>query len=444
MNTIFGLSTTSIMITLLVLFGSVALVVLFVLWRNPVVFKLGVRNVPRRPAQTVLIVVGLMLSTLIIAAAFTTGDTLSSSIRGQVLDIAGQQDERVVLKTATNDTSPQTGARLPQSLVDDLAVKLNGNADIDGLLPILSEAVPAIDARTNLSEPSLMLTGIDPSRLAPFGGIKTVDGQLIDLSALPANSVVMSKTAADKLDAKVGDVLTVFAGNQPVALTIDAIAQDTYLSGYVSSGSSGGFVLPLDRAQTLLGYQGKISAIEVTNRGGVESGVKLTDSVMSSLDKALAGTSYQAVATKQTDLKTAEDLGNVFMTLFIVFGLFSISVGVLLIFLIFVMLAAERKSELGMARAVGMKRRQLTEMFLAEGIAYDLLSALVGAALGVAVAFVMVGFMSRLIGQYFAIHPTASWRSLVISYTLGCGGDLPDDHDFLLARQPAQHRAGHS
>ena len=419
MNTIFGLSTTSIMIALLILFGLAAAVILVLLVRNPVVFKLGVRNIPRRPAQTILIVVGLMLSTLIIAAAFTTGDTLSSSIRGQVLDIAGQQDERVVLGGATNDTSAQTGPKLPQSLVGDLETKLSGNADIDGLLPILSEAVPAIDARTNLSEPSLMLNGVDPARLAPFGGIKTVDGQPIDLANLPANTVVVSKTAADKLDAKVGDVLTVFAGNQPVALTVDAIARDTYLSGYVSPGSSGGFVMPLDRAQNLLGYQGKISAIDVTNRGGVESGVKLTDPVMSALDKVLAGTPYQAVATKQTDLKTAEQLGNVFMTLFIVFGLFSISVGVLLIFLIFVMLAAERKSELGMARAVGMKRRQLTEMFLAEGIAYDLLAALVGAVLGVAVAFVMVGFMAHLIGQYFAIHPSASWRSLVISYTLG-------------------------
>ncbi len=419
MNTIFGIPTSSIMVTLLILFGLVAVTILLVLLRNPVVFKLGVRNVPRRPAQTILIVIGLMLSTLIIAAAFTTGDTLSSSIRRQVLDIAGQQDERVVLNTGTSDTSTQTGARIPQSLVADLDAKLTGNTAIDGLLPILSEPVPAIDARTNLSEPSLMLTGVDPARLAPFGGISATDGKVIDLASLPENSVVISKTAADKLDARVGDVLTVFTGNQPVTLTVNAVAKDTYLSGYTTPGSSGGFVMPLARAQALLGVQGKISAIEVTNRGGVESGVKQTDAAMTALDTALAGTPYQAVATKQSDLKSAEELGNVFMTLFIVFGLFSISVGVLLIFLIFVMLAAERKSELGMARAVGMKRRQLTEMFLAEGIAYDLLSALVGAALGVLVAFVMVGFMARIIGQYFPIHPTASWRSLIIAYTLG-------------------------
>jgi hypothetical protein len=44
----------------------------------------------------------------------------------------------------------------------------------------------------------------------------------------------------------------------------------------------------------------------------------------------------------------------------------------LLIFLILVMLAAERRAEMGMSRAVGMKRRQLIEAIMAEGMAYSL------------------------------------------------------------------------
>ena len=64
---------------------------------------------------------------------------------------------------------------------------------------------------------------------------------------------------------------------------------------------------------------------------------------------------------------------------------FSICVGVLLIFLIFVMLAAERRAEMGMSRAVGLKRRHLTQMFLFEGAAYTLAASLIGVVLGVAV-----------------------------------------------------------
>ena len=122
---------------------------------------------------------------------------------------------------------------------------------------------------------------------------------------------------------------------------------------------------------------------------------------------------------KQRAVNVAEQAGNAIASVFPVLGLFSIAAGVLLIFLIFVLLAAERKPEMGMARAVGMKCSQLTQMFLAEGIAYDLVSALVGAALGVGVAFVIAGIMGRLVGELVQIRAIASWQSLVIAYTLG-------------------------
>ena len=93
MNEIFGIQTTSLM----VFFASLALVCLalvgLVALRRPVLFKLGIRNIPRRPAQSILIVLGLMLSTLIIAAAFTIGDTLNHSIRIVVLETIGEIDE---------------------------------------------------------------------------------------------------------------------------------------------------------------------------------------------------------------------------------------------------------------------------------------------------------------------------------------------------------------
>ena len=122
---------------------------------------------------------------------------------------------------------------------------------------------------------------------------------------------------------------------------------------------------------------------------------------------------------KQRAVNVAEQAGNAFTSVFLVLGLFSIAAGVLLIFLIFVLLAAERKLEMGMARSVGVKGSQLTQMFLAEGIAYDLVSALVGAALGVGVAFVIAGIMGRLVGEFVQIRAIASWQSLVIAYTLG-------------------------
>jgi putative ABC transport system permease protein len=109
------------------------------------------------------------------------------------------------------------------------------------------------------------------------------------------------------------------------------------------------------------------------------------------------------------------------MTLFTTFGTFSISAGVLLIFLIFVMLAAERRGEMGIARAIGTQRRHLVESFLFEGVAYDVVAAAIGAVLGLGVAFGMVAVMARAFGggTGLDIRYSVSTRSIVIGFGLG-------------------------
>ncbi len=133
--------------------------------------------------------------------------------------------------------------------------------------------------------------------------------------------------------------------------------------------------------------------------------------------------------SKATVVTVASGAGTVFTSVFSVFGIFSILAGVLLIFLIFVMLAAERRVEMGMARAVGVQRSQLVQMFVTEGMVYDLVAAALGVALGLAVSYAMVGFLgglfNRLSGQIseyggvfnFAFNTTPT--SIIIAYCIG-------------------------
>ncbi len=123
---------------------------------------------------------------------------------------------------------------------------------------------------------------------------------------------------------------------------------------------------------------------------------------------------------KRDTLDMGELAASAFTTIFIVSGLFGITAGLVLIFLIFVMLAAERKSEMGMARAVGAQRGRLVEMFVFEGTAYDLVAAAVGVALGVATGLIIALTLGRAFaGVGLAIRPSVSLRSLVVSYSLG-------------------------
>ncbi len=88
--------------------------------------------------------------------------------------------------------------------------------------------------------------------------------------------------------------------------------------------------------------------------------------------------------------------------------------------MIFVMLAAERKSEMGMARAVGTRRFDLVQTFLSEGMGYNVLAAAVGTGLGVIVAVVIANVMASLLSSTsLDISPHVTLRSLVVSYSLG-------------------------
>ena len=125
----------------------------------------------------------------------------------------------------------------------------------------------------------------------------------------------------------------------------------------------------------------------------------------------------------KADAVTFAQTGGVFITgALLGVSFFSIAVGVLLIFLIFVMLAAERRAEMGMSRAVGLKRRHLTQMFLFEGTAYTLASSLVGAVLGVGVAALMINVLSSVFSGFYkgiALQFHVEWTSVVIAISLG-------------------------
>ncbi len=422
MDELFGLSMDYIMYALLILLAISLSTVAYVVLRNRIMFKMGVRNIPRRMAQTVLIVIGLMLSTLIISAALTTGDTIDRSMTTWVYNLAGHLDEIVefdVEMTGNGAAEPF----VPESTVAELEAALGDDPDIDGIAPILFEPVPVINPRTGLSTPSAFLTGADPERMDGFPDIVSLDGKVLDLGALAPDEIYLNESGQEELDAHPGDTLQVFVAGSPALFTVVEIVKDKFITGAITTEegqSQDGMVTRLDVAQRLFDREGEVDFIGISNRGGVRDGMALSDTVAAKVEAALTNTNLSVETIKQDFVEMAELVGNIMSTMFLVMGLFSIAAGILLIFMIFVMLAAERKPEMGMARAVGSKRSQIVHAFLSEGMAYNLGAALVGAGLGVLVAIAMTRVMASMFAQMnISITPYVTPRSLIIAYCLG-------------------------
>lgn len=424
MDDLFGIPMNSIMLALVALLGVALATVAYVVLRNRIMFFIGLRNIPRRPAQTILIVLGLMLSTLIISAAFTTGDTVTRSLSSQVYEVLGHVDEVIQVGEEGDEQEFETvllrREPLPQSLVSNLEKALSADDDIDGLTPVIAAPVAVLNPRSRQSEPLGILTGVDASRLDAFPDIVDRQGRPVDVAALADDELLVNESMADELSAQPGDTLEVYFQNQRFPFRVADIVQDRLLTGVtLEAFHKLGMVTRLEALQKAFNRQGEIDFVAVSNRGGVREGGALSDRVQAKLEAAFSGERY-SVNSKAELVDEAEEIGSFMVAMFVVMGLFSIAAGILLIFMIFVMLAAERKSEMGMSRALGTKRNHLIEMFMSEGMAYNVLSAMVGAALGVAVAFGMARVMARLFSEFnFNIEPYVTPRSLIISYSLG-------------------------
>ena len=423
MDSIFGAPIEAIALVLAGLFALLAGFVAFVLVRNTILARMAVRNVVRRPARTALVITGLMLATAIIGSAFTTGDSITFSIKRDVVDALGEVDELVVIDRDSEVWEdigvPET---FPESVFREVESALTADSLIDGVMPSLSEVVPVVNIRSQQFDVSGQISGLDPQRVPPFGVLLDQQGLPMDLAGLGPNEVYLDAEGASELAAVPGDVLGLALGPGELhEVTVKGIVDGSYGR---QSDVNVVVMLPLSKAQELLSADNQISTILISNRGDRFQGETVTAEVMDKFAElpAIVEAGLRIQPIKQDLIELANELGSLFVSFFTTFGLFSIGVGLLLIFLIFSMLAAERKNEMGMARAVGMQRRHLVRMFMFEGAVYGIGSSLVGAAVGIGLGLLLVNVSASIFSttdEGFELTPHVGPYSVLVSFLIG-------------------------
>ena len=423
MDELFGAPVSTIAVVLGVALAIASLLLTFIATRNPILVRMAVRNVLRRPARGALIIVGLMLATAIISSALTTGDAVTFSIKRNAVDSLRALDEIIQVD---EDSSVWEGREVPEdfpeSVFDEVGPALRAHPAIDGVMPVVGEQVPVLNQRTRQFEVNALLTGIDPTSTAGFGTVRDALGNAIDVATLGPDEVYLDEKGSQELGARAGDVLGLALGPGELhQVTVKGIVDGWYVK---AGDTEAVLLLSLERTQELFDLEGRLSFILISNRGGDLSGVDLTQEVLDEFGElpAIRDAGLEVFDLKRDIVQLANDIGSVFVSIFTTFGLFSIGVGLLLIFLIFSMLAAERRGELGMSRAIGMKRRHIVRLFVIEGAIYGLGSALVGAIAGVGLGYLLViavaaAFESDSNDIVLANHITAT--SVATAFFLG-------------------------
>ncbi len=422
MTKLFGVPIDQLMTVLLAVFGIGAAVLVVSALRNRTAFKMGVRNIPRRKSQTVLIVLGLMLATLLFSASFTTGDTLTNSIRMAALKGIGQVDVTVKAKNTDSSAGAPMGIApgsrqkyFDQSLAGKVRDRLSQDKNVAGVAPLAVETAPVAASGKKLSEPQTDILGIDGKAMRGFDRLTTSSGSTLSVSDLSKNQVYISSEEAKKLGVGRGDEVKAYLGSKPQKFGVAGV----YEKG-ANPASETSLVMPLERLQKITGNEGRINEILITHKGPAVEGGAHTKATLAELKPLLKQHDLKADPVKKDTLKQADKSGASFSNIFLMFGQFSVAAGVLLIFLIFVMLAAERKHELGIARGVGMQRSHLIRMFAFEGALYALLASAVGSLLGIGVGWGMVKIIGAAFAQMdFKVVFATSPQNVIIAFTLG-------------------------
>ncbi|HLM69836.1 MAG TPA: FtsX-like permease family protein, partial [Thermoplasmata archaeon] len=377
----------SLVLATAVILGAIGIITAVFALRNRLSFRIAIRNIRRARSRTVLVVLGLLVGTAIVSGSLVVGDTVGTLNLHYAYLGNGYVDEGIYALASNGGFQP-----FPQSVATAVATASTSDPDIAGVTPMIIGVVQVFDNTTRVPQTHLNLVASNASQSAALGMFTTVSGT--KLSGPPPGGTFLDALAAQDLNASAGDSITLF-GAVPLHSTVSAVVQDDVRGGFLTAGLNGGTVfVDLPTAQLLENASGQVNFIAVTNTGSQVDGVGLSSTVASHLNATLTRTpgtaGLQVHNWLQQGVANAASASTGLTTIFLVFGLFSIVAGAMLIVGIFTMIAEERKGEMGMLRAIGLTRRDIVLSYYFEGFLYSVGSALAGTFVGVLTGFILL------------------------------------------------------
>lgn len=407
--------------TMLLIIGIIVVAVVAIdAMRHRVLFKMGFRNIFRRKVDTIIVILGLLVATAIISSSFCVGDTMNNWIESDILSEWQQTDVTVYNTTVQGNYLPVDYHTYLQLKSDIMEVD-----NVGGVVGEVHGRVSIFDPNSLLSRSDTRTMGMDLDECDGFGEF-TKDGVPFE-PHLEGGEIFIDQVLAEDIEAREGQHLIIYSSGYPGGqnFTIRYIIDS---HGRAAFNGPRKVIMNLNDAQEAFGVPGHINFIRVTSVGGVKEGIRYSDGIFQDIERILEDDHeyriLEARGNKNTVLEEFKGMMSVFTDLFFIFGSFVIIAAIILTINMFVMLGEERKAEMGMSRAIGMKRGHLRRVFSYEGIFYAGGASAAGVFVGVGIAYIIFFLLEDIFAVFGGDVSLLSFfhftpESLIMAFSAG-------------------------
>jgi putative ABC transport system permease protein len=337
--------------------------------------KIAWRNVWRQRRRTVLIAaaMGVIMALLILFDGIIVG--FEQSIYGNAIQLLGGN---IQVHAPGYSEKTEQNPLLPLANPDGVvrAAEANPNTVVAAKRIVTGGLVTDREGAFSVS-----IIGVETdkeSRISPVAEnisagryLNPDDGDLI----------VIGQGLATAMDITVGDRITMAANSLHEQTRQRTMTVVGIFDVGVPTVEKDTIYMSLAEAQSLFGLDGQVTEIVVSLKQiGQEA------PVVAQINKQMPGYEVETWVNSMPELKQTIDMKTSVMS---VFGVILIAVAAIGILNLLMMAVFERTREIGIVGALGLKPREITFMFLLEGILIGVMGAVLGTVLGLAITAVL-------------------------------------------------------
>jgi putative ABC transport system permease protein len=355
--------------------------------------------------RVALTTLGIALGVAVFFAIRTGNATLLDSLRATVEKLAGKATLQV--------TAGEAG--FPEKVLDTVRAT-----------PGVQLAEPVIETMvqtTFADEGPLLILGVDTTgdhqlRDYQFDQTQTQISDPLVFLAQP-NSILLSRSFADRHGLKVGDKVTLFASDGKKDFTVQGTFKPVGV-GEVFGGSVA--VMDVYSAQVVFHRGRKFDRIDLMNAAGAP---------VEAVQQRLRGELPPGVEVDRPEVRgqALENAVTAMRVGILITSFVALLVGVYIIFNSFTIAVNQRWKEIGILRAVGVEQRNVCWMFLSEALLMGLIGSIIGIGAGFVLASaanrVMRGMIAAVYGVVASAAPARlSFQQVALAVVLGVAASV--------------------